>query len=114
MTKVIGIHRLELKPGVTEEQVRPVLEQLTHEATLPGIKLMCGKGDRGERAGQYVLLIEIESVETRDRYFPVPGGQPSAEYQELAARDSHLAEQFDQVFTNFPDPGYTDYVITNE
>ncbi len=70
MAKVIGIHRLELKPGVTEEQVQALATQITREMQIPGGTVTLGQGDRGERAGQYVMIIEIDSVETRDRYFP--------------------------------------------
>jgi hypothetical protein len=31
------------------------------------------RGDRGERVGKYLLLIEIESVETHNRSFPESG-----------------------------------------
>ena len=41
-------------------------------------------GDRGTRAGKYLLLLEFESAELRDRYFPPPG-RPSEALRRLAA-----------------------------
>lgn len=43
---------------------------------LPGwtTRLLKGeRGERGERADTYLLLFEIDSVETRDRYYPAEG-----------------------------------------
>ena len=114
MAKVIGIHRLELKPGVTEDQVQAVVEQIAGKFKVPGSTTMIGKGDRGERVGQYVLIVEVESVETRDRYFPDPGGEASAEWQQHTAAYGPIFAQFETVFTNFPDPLFTDYVIIGE
>ena len=114
MAKVIGIHRLELKPGVPGEQVQALATQITREMQIPGVTITLGQGDRGERAGQYVMLIEIDSVETRDRYFPVPLGEPSDEWKQHAAAYGSIFEQFEAVFTDFPDPLYTDYVIAGE
>jgi hypothetical protein len=114
MARVIGIHRLELKPGATDEQAQALAERAAREFKVPGAKNLIGKGDRGERAGQYVMIVEIDSVETRDRYFPDPLGEPSAEWQQLTAAYGPIFEQFAAVFTNFPDPLFTDYVIVGE
>ena len=40
---------------------------------LAGWKTHFLKGERGTRAGKYLVLLEIESLEARDRYFPRPG-----------------------------------------
>ena len=113
MARVIGIHRLELKPGATDAQAQALAAQMA-QAKIPGTKAVIGKGDRGERANEYVFITEIDSVETRDRYFPPGGGAASAEWDQLAAGYSELREQFEAVFTNFPDPLFTDYVIIGE
>jgi len=40
---------------------------------VPGWKLHLLKGERGAPVGKFLVLLEIESVEARDRYFPNPG-----------------------------------------
>ena len=114
MARVVGIHRLELKPEATDEQVQALATQVAQAFKVPGTKNMIGKGDRGERAGQYVMITEIDSVETRDRYFPDPLGEPSDEWKQHTAAYGPIFEQFAAVFTNFPDPLFTDYVILSE
>jgi hypothetical protein len=74
MPKVFGLHEMELQPGVEpEEYERFFAEEMIPALTLPGWKLHLLKGDRGVRAGKYLVLHEIESLEARDRYFPRPG-----------------------------------------
>ncbi len=81
MAKVFGIQTIELHPHVNEADFeRFVLEEVLPLPLYPGWKARLLKGDRGERVGKYVLLIEIDSVEARDRYFPAPH-QPSEEAQ---------------------------------
>lgn len=68
MAKVIGIHTLELKPGVSEAAFEQFIRQESLSA-LPGVKISYYKGDRGERAGKYRMIFEVESVERRDQLF---------------------------------------------
>ena len=73
MPKVFGLHEVELRPGVApEEYERFFAEQIAPLPKLPGWKTHLLKGDRGARAGKYLVLFEIESPEARDRYFPGP------------------------------------------
>ena len=112
MAKVIGIHQLELKPGVTDEQAQAMAARMTRELTVPGITTRMAKGDRGPRAGQYLMVFEIDSVERRDRYFPLSGEQ-SPEWNQHAAPIAALVEQIEAVFV-FPDPNFTDYVVVGD
>lgn len=71
MAKVYGIHEVELCPGVTGQALEKYfVEELQPQPFYPGWKLQLVKADRGERAGKYAVLIEIESVEARDRIAP--------------------------------------------
>src|SRR5215211_9391078 len=73
MPMVYGLHEIELQPGVEpEEYERVFAEEFSPSFTLPGWKTHLLKGERGERAGKYLILLEIESLEARDRYFPRP------------------------------------------
>ena len=38
-----------------------------------GVESPSSKGDRGVRAGKYLVFLEIESLEARDWYFARPG-----------------------------------------
>ena len=82
MAKVLGIHTITLRPDVSEADFeRYILEEyLSSLPHFPGWKGQLLKGDRGERAGQYILVFEIDSVETRNQYYPAQG-QMSEEAQ---------------------------------
>ena len=107
MGKVFGIHAIDLKPGVTEAD----LEQYVRDSTvsIPGITMYVAKGDRGAYAGRYVSIVEIESAELRERYFP-PGGETSEEWNRLVAPFAAEIERFGQI-TTWPDPDFTDYHV---
>ena len=112
MATVLGIHQLDLKPGVTDEQADEMAARLTREVSVPGTTTRVAKGDRGARAGQYVMVTEIDSVDRRDRYFPL-SGEESVEFNQHAAPLAGLMEQVEAVFV-FPDPNFTDYVVMGE
>jgi hypothetical protein len=74
MAKVFGIHHLELKPGAdAAEFERIVSDEFNALPRFPGWQLSIVKGERGENVGKYVLLFEIESLETRNRDSPGDG-----------------------------------------
>ncbi len=68
MPKVYGLHLFMLRPDVTQEAFEQfVTEELYQLPMPPGWTFHLLKGDKGDRAGKYLLMIEIESVEARDR-----------------------------------------------
>ena len=74
MPTVYGLHEIELQPGVEpEEYERFFAEELAPSPMVPGWRVHLLKGDRGARAGKFLVLLEIESLEARYRYFPRPG-----------------------------------------
>ena len=74
MPTVYGLHEIELQPGVEpDEYERFFAEEIAPSPMVPGWKVHLLKGDRGVRAGKFLVLLEIESLEARDRYFPRPG-----------------------------------------
>jgi hypothetical protein len=74
MPTVYGLHEIELQPGVEpDEYERFFAEEIAPSPMLPGWRVQLLKGDRGVRAGKFLVLLEIESLEARDRYFPNPG-----------------------------------------
>ena len=71
MPKLFGLHEIELQPGVEpDEYERFFAEEVAPTVELQGWKTHLLRGDRGERAGKYLVLLEIESLEARDRYCP--------------------------------------------
>ena len=62
MSTVFGLHEIELQPGVDpEEYERFFAEEIAPSPELPGWKTHLLKGDRGARAGKYLVLLEIEN-----------------------------------------------------
>ena len=114
MAKVFGIHELELRPGVTPEQFDQfVRDEVARAPTQPVWTIHVLKGDRGARDGKFAVLMEIESVETRDRLFPDPGGDPSPEAQQYLAPLTTLMEKWTSLATAPGDAGtvWTDYAV---
>ena len=89
MPRVYGLHEIELEAGVEpEEYERFFAEEIAPSPIVPGLKVHLPKGDRGVRAGKYLVFLEIESLEARDWYFPRPGEE---------------SEEFTQFFEQHPE-----------
>jgi hypothetical protein len=77
MPTVYGLHEIELQPGVEPEEYERFFaeeaEEIAPSPMVPGWKVHLLKGERGARVGKFLVLLEIESVEARDWYFPNPG-----------------------------------------
>ena len=96
MPRVLGLHEIELQPGVEpEEYERVFAEEIAPSFTLPGWKTHLFKGERGVRAGKYLVLLEIESQESRDRYFPRPH-EESEEFTRFFEQHPDAAAAFDK------------------
>ena len=111
MAKVVGIVALELNPGFTDEQVRELATDTIREFRVPGVvNARLGQGIRGDRQGNYALIWEFESVETMERYFPMPS-TPSDEWErKTAGAPAAILERYFTLFTM----SYTDYVVLGE
>ena len=105
MSKVIGLHFHELKPGVTEEELEKFIIEEMEPLSLEGVKRYSLKGDKGERKGQYLGLLVCDSVEVQDKYFGSPSGDPATE--ELP---DDWKEALQKVFT-LTTGTFTDYVL---
>lgn len=114
MAKVFGIHEIVLRPGVTPEQFEQfVRAEVAQASAQPAWIFHMLKGDRGTGDGKFAVLMEIESVETRDRLFPDPGGEPSPEVQQHLASLNTLMEKWASLATAPGEPGtvWTDYAV---
>ena len=113
MPKVYGLREIELRRGVDEAEFeRFVTEEWYPAWRWPGagMRLRILRGDRGNRAGKYLLLLEFDSVEARDRCFPPPGG-PSEEFQR---RLEAVAEVEAKRAALMARGLWTDYVVVGE
>src|SRR5919206_4944825 len=90
MARLVSIHEIELAEGADAVE----FERLVAEGgpQLPvGWKSRLLRGDRGERAGKYAILYEIDSPEARDRYFPADG-QRSEDFYRFEAEHPAASE----------------------
>ena len=120
MAKVFSIHEIELHPGVDERDFeRFFLEEVADVPIYPGWKACLAKCDRGSRAGKYAVIIEMESVEARDRYYP-SAYQESAEGERFDRAQSPEIAQIWEKWKTFATttPGdstiHTDYVVVEQ
>jgi hypothetical protein len=80
-------------------------------AGLPGWRIALLKGDRGEEVGQYRALIEVDSIEARDRVAPTGGMEDTEEARQWVAAVGPLLERWREYVTQIPGAGapFTDY-----
>lgn len=72
--KVYGIHTITLGPGMTcEEFERVATELLASHPKVEGWHDYLLKGKYGQRVGEYVLLVEVDSLERRNLRYPPDG-----------------------------------------
>lgn len=114
MAKVLGIHEIDLRPGVTGEEFESFYREEAGGFWPSGWKGYLLKGDRGEREGSYTLLIEIESPEARDRIAPAHR-ELSEEAQREGDAHKEVIEKWKRL-ASFPaeDSVYTDYSVVAE
>jgi hypothetical protein len=117
MTRVYGLHEIELNPGVSEEDFENFfLNEMATAPIFPGFKLQLLKGDRGARAGKYLMLFDIDSRETRDRFAPA-SNKSSEESDQFQEEHKDVLEPLFQKWATFSptDIGqnlnYTDYLV---
>ena len=115
MAKVLGMHTVELKPGVNEQEFEEFFKAdvLPVYRKVPGQTVHLIKGDRGERAGKYLVLIELESAERRDQIYPSEG-VIAEDVQQLIGNIDPLWAKLYTFVADFPDPKYTDYAMMSD
>ena len=118
MAKVLGMHAIELKPGCDPNEFEQFIvnEVIPVYQKVPGQIVHLLKGDRGERAGQYMVHIELESAERRDHVYP-PAGEGwgvAEDVQQLVGNIDPLWEKLYTYVEQFPDDKFTDYVMVSE
>jgi hypothetical protein len=111
MGKIYGLHTLQLRPGVTSDDFeRFVASNIEQWPLLPGWRTAILKGERGDQVGQYLALVEVESIEARNRVAPTAGMENTEEGRQWVAEVGPLMEQWREYVTHIPGEGpYTDY-----
>ena len=111
MPKVFGLHEVELPTGVTPEEFeRGFGKELASLPDYQGWKTYLLKGDRGDRAGKFLMLFEIDSVEARDRYFPRPQ-EESEEARRFAEQHPEAEAVWEKYAFLFGPHSATDYIV---
>lgn len=115
MSKVFGMHAVELKPGVDEREFEDFIcnQLIPVYRVVPGQTIHLLKGDRGERNGKYMVLIELESPARRDHIYPAEGGF-AEDVQQLVGDVDPIFEKLATFVENFPDEAVTDYVMVSD
>jgi len=115
MAKVFGIHEIELLPGVSEADFeRFVAQEFIPNMGVEGWTAHLAKADRGERAGKYAIILEIESTAARDRYTP-GNNEISEEGQRAFAGLAAAVEKWATFSSTIPGQStvFTDYVLVD-
>ncbi len=113
MSKVYGLHTIALKPGVKAEDFEKfVAKAISSSPPMEGTEIHVLKGDRGDREGKYLYLIEFASPEVRQRYFPAPG-EATEEAQQILASMAKIFEEWETYATSI-NVIYTDYVTVGK
>ncbi len=114
MAKVFGLHTFELKPGVNEKDFESFITDKVAPLyqSVPGQVAYLMKGDRGERMGKYLFVIELESPAARDRIYPPKGDSwgLSEDFERALEGTNPTWDKLASFVTKFPDPHFTDYV----
>jgi hypothetical protein len=112
MGKIYGLHTLELRPEVTGEDFeRFAADSFEQLPSLPGWRLAVLKGERGNQVGQYLALVEVDSIEARNRVSPGGGLEDTAEGREWLAAAGPVLQKWLEYVVHVPglDAPYTDY-----
>lgn len=113
MSKIISIHTLEPASGANMADFEAFMQELADGAPFQaaGWRSYVVKGDRGARKGKFVVVHEFASVEARNRYFPVEGGDPPAETMQLMS--TFGTEDMDKRWNALVSENdvYTDYIL---
>jgi hypothetical protein len=104
-----SMHETILHHGVSEEAFERFLREELPSATAgKEFKIYVLKGERGDRKGRYMTVVEFESLEARNRYFP-GAGQPSEAGKQALEHLGPFIEKW-RTFANYGNPTFTDYV----
>lgn len=114
ISRVIGIHNLALREGITAKQFeRFIAKNAQRIEDYPDWKFRLLKGERGNRLDQYVVMMEIASLSALEVFYPEPD-RATAQATKFAKahRDTkQMYEEWKQLASFSGSPQlYTDYL----
>jgi hypothetical protein len=100
MPKVYGLHQVQLRPGVKPEDFEELVIGEIYPLPRPeGCDVFLLKGEKGDREGRYLFVMEFESLEARDRRLQSLEPEARAAYESFNAMVLRV---------------YTDYVVVGK
>jgi len=116
MAKIYGMHMIGLRPGVKGEDFEQFFrDRVAPLPGFPGTKSYLLKGERGDREGKYLLMVEIESIEARNRFAPAPDESSDEGQRFMEAHKDAIAPvlaEWEKLASGIGAPTiYTDYVV---
>ncbi|MFP1723972.1 hypothetical protein ACLECX_13215 [Lonsdalea quercina] len=116
--RIIGIHNLALRTGVTPAEFECFIAENHHRIEdYPGWKFHLLKGERGNRLDQYVVMMEIESVEALTVFYPEAdiGTQETDKFAQAHRDTKQMYEEWKKLASFSGSPQiYTDYISVAE
>ena len=114
MARVVGLHEIELRPGADPAEFEPAAAEVVSLPMFEGWTTRLLKGERGVRAGKYLLVFEIVDLEARDRYFPAEH-QGADEIGRFDEQNRQAAEAWERLNALRAESDITtDYVVVAE
>ena len=116
MAKIYGVHTISVRPNASPEEFERFLaEEVNGMPMYDGWKLMVLKGERGDRAGRFLVLFEIDDIAARDHFVKVDGS-PTLENEHFLEHHPEL-QTIGERWSRFATPFWegidivTDYVV---
>jgi hypothetical protein len=114
MARVLGLREVELRAGVDPaEYERIFAEEIPSSAIPTGLRARLLKGERGVRAGKFLVLLEMEDRELLDLYFPTEDGV-SEETERFLEQHPDAATAWDKLSALEAENVVTNYVVVVE
>jgi hypothetical protein len=112
MSRVLGVHEVQLKPGTDPEAFERAAAEVVSSVQADGWRTRVLRGERGPRSGKYLMIFEIESLEARDRYFPEEGHAHQEENERFDQEHPESAAAWERLSAMIVDLNVaTDYVV---
>jgi hypothetical protein len=113
---VIAIRKVKLKSGASAEAFEKWAAKLANDeyGKVPGVKYYVAKGERGGEIGSYIYVVEFDSKQTRDFYYPAAAPM-SPEATKLLQPWQKFADELEKMaiieIVNTGKENFTDYIV---
>jgi hypothetical protein len=115
MSRVLGVHEIELKPGTDPDVFERAAAEVVSSAQPAGWRTVVLKGERGPRSGMYLVIFEIDSLQARNRLYPEEGRASGEENERFDREHPESAAAWERLSSMIVDLEVaTDYVVIAE